>query len=500
MKGCFILQRRFVYIGHNIAVFLKEKYGVKDFCGYILLRPSYNFLKSQKDINYTNLLLDEEIHKDFKKVKLDIDYLRWLEKEYGIPNLWPYLKVDRVIMSNQAVREYPYDISPYTYEEMLKIMQVKAKAILDFLEKEKPDFIFASVIGSIGVSLLYHIAKKKNIKIWVLLPTSMKNTYTLSEHYSYFTEVEKKASGADKEPTAVSIEKAKRFIRDFRSHPAPYYDESSPQKQPVFRYQQMKFLLPHNLLKIFLWTAKYIRHHYQSDERHDYTYQGPFNYIRDGIKRKLRNLIGNRDLLDKFNPTDDFVFFPLHYEPEISLLLQAPSFTDQIHVANMMARSLPVGCLLYVKEHPQMARYRPRSFYKQLKKIPNIKLLDPSITSFQIIPHAKLIIVITGAAGWEATILGKPVITLGKIFFNKLSFVGKCPKIEDLPLVIKKMLENPRYDEDELTRYIAAIIEESADVNIQYLWERETDITKIKKGVEKMADFLAKKLNLQKSA
>ena len=142
MKGCFILQRRFAYIGHNIAVFLKEKYGVNDFCGFVLQRPSYNFLKSQTEITYSKLLLEEDIHKDYKNVKLDINYLRWLEKEYGIPNLWPYLTVDRVVMSNQLVREYPYDKSPYTHEEMLKILQVKARAIIDFLEKEKQDFIF----------------------------------------------------------------------------------------------------------------------------------------------------------------------------------------------------------------------------------------------------------------------------------------------------------------------------------------------------------------------
>lgn len=491
-----MLQRRFAYLGHNIAVLLKEQYGLKDFCGFVLHRPSYNFLKSQTDINYTNLLLEEEIHKNFKKAKLDIDYLRWLEKEYGIPNLWPHLTVDRVIISNQLVREYPYDASPYTYEEMLKILQVKAKAILDFLEKERPDFIFISVVGSVGMSLLYHIAKKKNIKVWVVLPTSIKSTYTLSEHYAHFTEAEKKMFGGVNEPSAASIEKAKQFIQNFRNHPVPYYDESSPQKQPVSRYKQMKFLLPHNILKVCQWTVKYILYHYQSDERHDYTYHGPFNYIKDGIKRKLRNLVGNSDLYDKFNPADDFAFFPLHYEPEISLLLQAPFFTDQLHTIKIIARSLPVGCWMYVKEHPQMVPYRPRSFYKQLKKIPNVKLLPPSITSFQIIPHAKLVLVITGTAGWEATLLGKPVITFGEIFYNKLSFVGKCPKIECLPFTIKNLLKNPQYDENELIRCVAAIMDESADVNLQYLWEHENDITKIKKGVEPLADLLAKKLGL----
>jgi hypothetical protein len=35
MKVCFYLQRRFAFLGHEMAVLLKEKYGVKDFCGYV---------------------------------------------------------------------------------------------------------------------------------------------------------------------------------------------------------------------------------------------------------------------------------------------------------------------------------------------------------------------------------------------------------------------------------------------------------------------------------
>src|SRR3990167_6347291 len=103
MKICFFLQRRFAYLGHNLAVLLKEKYGVMDFCGYVNLRSSFNFLSSQKDIRYSTLLFDENMQKKYKEEKLDLNYLRQLEKEYGIPNLWPYIAADRIIMSNQLL-------------------------------------------------------------------------------------------------------------------------------------------------------------------------------------------------------------------------------------------------------------------------------------------------------------------------------------------------------------------------------------------------------------
>ena len=49
MKVCFLLQRRFAYIGHKLAIILKEKYGVEDFCGYVYLRSSFEFLKKQTE-------------------------------------------------------------------------------------------------------------------------------------------------------------------------------------------------------------------------------------------------------------------------------------------------------------------------------------------------------------------------------------------------------------------------------------------------------------------
>ena len=73
--------------------------------------------------------------------KLDLDFLKKFEQEYGLPYLWPYLALDRVIMFNLLEREYPYDTPKYTHEEMMRILQVKAKAVIKFLEKEKPNFL-----------------------------------------------------------------------------------------------------------------------------------------------------------------------------------------------------------------------------------------------------------------------------------------------------------------------------------------------------------------------
>ncbi len=497
MKGCLLLQRRFAFVGHNIALLLKEKYGVKEFCGYVYLRYSYDFLKSQNDIKYTELLLDEEIHKSYANEKIDMDYLRKLEREYGLPNLWAYVTVDRVMMSNQLVREYPYDAPPYSYENLLKILQVKAKAIIAFLEKERPDFLLVSqALGGTGSLLLYHIAKKMGIKTWVINVTGLKNTYSLSSHYLYLQEIEMEfkknlANGVKNEPYYSS---AKKIIDSFEKNPEPYYSKFKPSEQPVGRKIQLKFLLPANLLWSAYFFLKIVYRHFASEERFDYSYITPWNYLRDHTKRKIRNLIGADDLYDKIDLNENFAFFPLQVEPETSLLLWAPFKTNQLEAVKQVAKALPIGYKLYIKEHHMMVQYRPRSYYKEIKKIPNIKLINPAVTSFELLRSAKLIITITGTVGLEATFMKKPVITLGDLWFNCLSFIKNCRAMEDLPHLIKEQLENFKYNEEEVLQFVSAILEDSASLDYPYLWEYENNPKKQKEGLKPLVDLLAKKL------
>lgn len=497
MKGCFILQRQFAYIGHEIAVHLQEHYGVTEFCGYSYLRSSYDFLKSQTKIHYSELLSDEEVHERYKNEELNPEYLNELEKEFGIPFLWPFLKVDRVLMSNQLVRDYPYDKSHYTHEELLRILQVHAKAIRSMLEKERPDFLFCSVIGGVGAMLLYHMAKKMGVKTFVVLSTCLRNRWLISENYENFSYVD--PIFLSELPTRRNTEswrKAELFLEEFRKKPIPYFKNTTPEAQAVTQRKQFQFLYPNNLGKSVSIQIKTLYQHLTDPGRHDYSYINPWNSLKDKLVRKIRNAIGNEDLYDDFNPTVDFAFFPLHYEPEVSLLLQAPYRENQIRTIQDIARSLPVQFTLYVKEHPVMVEFRPRKFYKELKKIHNVKLIRPTISSFAITPYAKLITTITGTVGWEAVLLKKPVISFGHQFYNSLSMVKYCHDIETLPLLVQEQLYKTSDDDEELIAFIASVLDDSIEIDLQTLWNSENDRLKQHEGLRPLADLLAKKLDL----
>ncbi|MEK7072100.1 MAG: hypothetical protein AAB969_00865 [Patescibacteria group bacterium] len=496
MKICFFLQRRFAYLGHNLAVILKEKYTELDFCGYVNLRSSFDFLSSQKDIKYSTLLLDEDMQKKYKEEKLDLNYLQWLEKEYGTPNLWPYIAVDRIIISNQLVREYPYDKPSYTHEEMLQLLQVMSKAILSFLEKEKPNAIFFSVIGSMGSTLLFEMAKKMGIKCY-RIANCLKDLTTVTDAPNLSLINPAEASSLTDIQQKQLLTKAMVFLEQYRSMPVSYFTKSDPQYQQIDRTKQLQILLPKNFLNFIKWVFKYFYSYLTSKERFDYSYTKPWYYLIDGLKRKVRNIIGVNDLYDEPDWNENFVFFPLQFEPESGLLHVAYFKTNQLEVFKQTARALPVGYKLYIKEHPTMVMYRPRSFYRAIKKNPNVKLINPAIKSFDIISRARLIISITGSCGWEATLLKKPVITFGLAFYNQLSFIKKCRAFEDLPQMVKEQIENFNYNENELLEYLIKIFESSAPVDLISTWDDAGDIQRQKKALEPLADLIAKKLGIR---
>lgn len=501
MKVCFLLQRRFVYVGHAMAMSFQKKYGIKEFCGYVYVRSGFDFLKKQKDVNYTKLLLDEDLHKGYKKEKIDLNFLKKIEREYGIPNLWSYIEVDRIVRHNMLVREYPYNTPKYSYEEMMKILQIKAMAIIKFLDEEKPDLVIISAIGAIGSMLLYQIAKKRNIKTFTIEPSRIGIKYSIGEDYGEPKFVKKTFKEIQDNPDGFQnyIRQAEEFLKEFRNKPTVQNAIDSLNARPVTRYRQLKFLLPHLIFQSFVWLLKTIYNYFVDENRGDYSNVKPWHYLWDKTKRKMRILIGFSDLYDRIDLNENYAFFPLQLEPEIASLLYAPFYTDQLWLAKQIGRSLPIDYKLYIKEHPAMFGYRPRKYYKELKKIPNVKLIEPTTISFSLEQNAKLILTTTGSAGWEGIMLKKPAITFGKVFYNELPMTKNCKAIEDLPYLVKEQTENFQYDEKTLINMLAAIYKESADVDLIQLWDIEGDsrIEKKEKELISLVDFIAEKIGLK---
>ena len=78
MKACIVLQNQYAKLGHAIALTLKEKYGVEKFCAYVISTGAEDFIKSQDDIKYDDILVDHKIHANYKNETIDLSYIKHL--------------------------------------------------------------------------------------------------------------------------------------------------------------------------------------------------------------------------------------------------------------------------------------------------------------------------------------------------------------------------------------------------------------------------------------
>jgi hypothetical protein len=123
-----------------------------------------------------------------------------------------------------------------------------------------------------------------------------------------------------------------------------------------------------------------------------------------------------------------FVYFPLHLEPEASTLVWAPYFKHQDVVIEWIAKSLPAGVDLVLKENPKMWGDREHRFYRNAARLPGVKWIEPKTASQDLVMRSQAVVTITGTVAIEAMALGKPVAVLGHPPYSYI--IGSLPKIE----------------------------------------------------------------------
>jgi len=484
-------------IGNATAYHIKKESPNMKFCGVVGMRESLKFLKRQKDVAYTSLILDEDIHKQYRDEVLDVEYLRALEKEYGIPNLMPYLHIDRVLMHEHLVREYPHDERPFSHDDLLRILQVTAKAIIKFLDEERPDAVVISVVGSTASLLLYHIAKKRGIQVINIEFARIGNRIAYSEDYRNFSWVKERFAEIQNGASSSERATAEKYLEEFRTKPAPYdADYMREFYSERGRFDALSFLHPKKLLRSIPWHIRTFVTDLIRMRRDDYTDIFIWWALWDKLKRKIRTLRGFSDLYYLPQPTDRYAYYPLHIEPEIAMMLYAPYYTNQLELIRASAHALPIDVLLYVKEHPGMAGYRPRSFYREILKMPNVRLIAPSVSSNELTNHSLLTLTITSTAGWESLVLKKPVITFGDVYYNDIPGVVHCRGFEELPFLVQKQLTEWKHDENTLVAYTSALLEDSVAADFSDFWNRAEAYETIRddEGIAALARKLVSKL------
>ena len=411
-----------------------------DFIGIITRKQDMEFFEKQEFIKFKKLLYYPDCY--IKKTKFNLDNLKRIEEKFGL-NIWLN------IFSDRSFNKFWTYFHKFTREEILIIIESSLLFFTDILKKEKPKMILMQTPGeNVSNLLLYEIAKKMNIqtimpmdihyKDHIHISTNTKNSEisnkiekiknNFSESFQiYDKEFVKKKNYTDILKIMSSYDPS---IKSFSKKITHYIKRLSNNLEPIYlNVGKTKYRLIQNRISNFLKVKKREQ------------------FLDNYAKKTLEN--------------EKFIYFPLQSEPEASILTNTPFYSNQINLIEVIAKSIPINYVLYVKEHPFQKHKLWRSIddYKKIKNIPNVRFLHPSINAQEILEKTQAVISISGATGFEALFYHKPIIMFGDEYYDKLSMVIKIETFDELSYKIQNALTNFKFNEKELSMFVKILKE-----------------------------------------
>jgi Capsule polysaccharide biosynthesis protein len=203
--------------------------------------------------------------------------------------------------------------------------------------------------------------------------------------------------------------------------------------------------------------ASYYKH--RSSVGSFFHWQNPFYYRWRYFIRSLKRNLRLKALGDYFTfvlPDDPFVLYPTHFHPEASTSVFGAAWQNELHTITQIASNLPAGLRLVVKDHIHAVGYESLSYYRALKKLPNVTMLAPSFNIKTAIRRCSALITNTSTAGFEALALGKTVYLLGSAAYDYVPWCIKLHQLDELPMALKKGPVNST--EQEQVQFVAAYV------------------------------------------
>jgi len=428
---------------------LKEKINCELFAGIDDNNFSKEFYSNQKIVNFKKIFFYGDYIKN-KFEEVDLKYLEEFEKKYKI-NLWNLIYSDRTLHNyNQYYK--------FSKEESLAIIQFSCRFLEKMLEEINPDCIIMDLSAFHQDVILESICKIKKIRIMCLSQPRFRYTAMISQ-----------------EPDAIDSDDIKshdelnglRTFEEVLEHIKGY----SKQQKIFFKKYNISLKTRISAGSRFLSSTKnsdYIKYYPNYGKTNLRIIQNQMKFL---IKRIYRTDYLKRICEKSIPENKKFIYFPLHYQPERSTLIQAPYWVNQLEVIRNISKSIPIEYVLCVKEHPLMNSlgWRNTDYYKQIKELPNVKLIHHSLSNEEVIKHASLIITITGTAGLEAVFYQKPAIIFGKTIYSEIPGVFKIKSLNELSITIKKALET-KIDVRDVTNFVSKIENNSFSFDIAGLY------------------------------
>lgn len=359
----------------------------------------------------------------------------------------------------------------FSDDELLLILQRGIERVEDLFDRLKPDLVVSFICVTMLDYVAYLVAKSRGVRFLNLRPTRIGDRVAFSRVLNdpspeLAIQYQRLLAGEQ----SLFEEEARRYIQRVREQHGRYEGVVRPSDKPALKSNASKFARIDRLISAVRDYLTY-RNSISASDNHvpDPLRRLYFTTWRNPRQaRRVREFFKDRYIRDADLQGLRYVFFPLHTEPEVSLLVYGRPYVNQIEIVRMLAMSLPVDTVLVVKEHPWMVGKRSLAAYKKMLDIPRVRFADPALEARTLVKQADLVAVVTGSVALEAAMLDKPVITFGDCPYNLLpdTMVHRCADPRHLQTAIYDTIADHQSDETALLAYVTAVFESSASVNL----------------------------------
>lgn len=346
-------------------------------------------------------------------------------------------------------------ISRYAFEDGIRILAGIREFWEDILDRVPVDAILGE-IASATEWMAWSLAQRRGISYLLPYPTPVANHFFFLDGPAglWHSMQERFETIKARTLSPEAANRAAEFLYKFRRQKV---------KAPFLAWAQHSPLLP-RLAELARRAARIpfrIRTHFEDGRFEVGSYHGtpPWCPIWQDTVQIFRHVGSEAAIFDREIASGPKIYFPLHVQPEFTTDVRAPFCTNQTAIIENISKSMPIGYRLIVKEHPGMKGERKLSYYREIKKLPNVQLLSPSVDSHDVIQQSDAVVTITGSSAWEAILYEKPVIAFGPLCYGFYDLVYACPSVAELPGVLSEALRVFRPNRDRLLKFISSFLD-----------------------------------------
>lgn len=336
-------------------------------------------------------------------------------------------------------------LSRFSTEKRLELLGKEISFWANIFDSLNPEFVFNETVAVEIAEVMALEAKKRSIPFYSSLLGFLPNTF----YWKPDPFTGRLGDLSNVVPKEEHLTLADEYIENVTKNSlVPFYVRSfvGKSRKSFFRFVKGTLFGTIRYLKECIRLSKR-GFHYEDYRKFSFLY----------TKYYLRSLSFK---YDSFNEVDGhpYVFLPLHMEPEATLSYFVNENYRQDFLVDCIMKSLRQGQYLVVKEHPQQPGLLMERRFRELRKqYPNLLYLPSNVFSSSIIKSCDCIVTLTSTVGWEGLLQHKPVLVLGKIFFDQCPGAIRVKSISDLKDTLRKA-DYGNVSDNDIRLFVAKMI------------------------------------------